>query len=493
MLDPEPSFATLQDADVPPATPVPPIPAAMAAPTGLEPCRDDEAPAAVDPNQVDWSIQLIDVPCAWQLAPTSQSLDFSAGLAKGKGIRIGHPDAGYKDHTDLQGEPPGQSSRVLGTWERDFVDGDRGLKSARNRDGQHGLSTGTVIMSAEMTGEIIGVAPKADLVALRVTKPRGVFPSPILFDSGAQALRDAIRYATHVAGCHVISISLGWFYNRGLHAAVREAEVADVIVCAAAGNYTPMVVWPAAYPEVVAVGGCTATRQPWPGSARGSAVDVSGPAENVWVASFTELGSEAPAQSSGTSFAVATVAGVAALWLAYHNRDFLLERYQGQVTLTALFRHVLAQSSDPFPSSLAGIGLGVGIVNARKALKTPLPTLTELQQQAPAAAFAQAPDTPVARIAAAFPDIAPAVLEEWLATNLAIPVAELNQRLAGVEEEIIFQIATDADRRAQLTAASHAINVAPGTPAPAALAGPASTAMLAEAPLSATLRRRLRD
>ena len=50
---------------------------------------------------------------------------------------------------------------------------------------------------------------------------------------------------------------------------------------------------------------------PW-----GRAVDVSGPAEDVWVPSFTRDRVEAPAQSKGTSFAVATVAGVAALWLA---------------------------------------------------------------------------------------------------------------------------------------------------------------------------------
>ncbi len=495
--DAEPAFRVLQDAVVPDGVErdALPVAAASAAPDDFEPCHDDDAPATVDPNLVDWSALLVDAQCAWIVPPPTHDPPYGSGRTRGEGTRIGHPDAGYRAHTDYLTEPAGESTRVLHALERDFVDGHTPVdpRPAQNPDGQHGLSTGTVIMSSDLTGDITGIAPAADIVPLRVTKPRGFIPSPILFDSGVRALRDGIGYAVHDAGCHVISISLGWFSNRSLHAAVRDAEANNVIVCAAAGNYTPFVIWPAAYAEVIAVGGCNATRHGWPGSARGRAVGISGPSEDVWVASFTRVGLEAPAQSSGTSFGVATVAGVAALWLAFHNRDYLLDRYQGQFTLTDVFRYILGLSSDPFADAVSSIGLGVGIVNARKTLKTPLPTIAQLQQQTPALAQAPLPDTPFNRVAAAFPDVEETRSEQWLAETLRVEADGLNEALDGVEDEIIFQIATDARLRSELTGIAPA--AAPGLdggPVPQAAPQP-STATLATNPLSDRLRSRVRQ
>ncbi len=441
--DAEPSFALIQDAFMPPADPAE-APVAMALPADIDPCADDDAPASLNPNDVDWSARLVDAPCAWRLDPPPE------GRTRGEGIRIGHPDSGYLDHVDLTTEPDGLPTRVRADLAYDFVDRDR---AARNQDGQHGLSTGAVIMSSDRTGRIMGIAPAAELVPLRVTKPRfGVIPAPILFDSGARALRDAIGYATFQADCHVISISLGWFWNRSLHNAIREAEANNVIVCAAAGNYTHLVVWPAAYAEVIAVGGCNAAREPWNGSAYGRSVDISGPAERVWVPGFTEIGAQAPHQSNGTSFAVATLAGVAALWLAYHGRETLLARYGDAFTLTDLFRYVLARSSDDFAVDVGG-RYGVGIVNARRALSTPLPSMDELYGAVSALPLAApAPTTPVSEIAALFPEISEDRLRHWLAHQLGVPPADLDDRIAGYEEEIIFQLVTDPGLRDQLIA-----------------------------------------
>lgn len=496
VLDAEPSFAVLQDAVVPPGVEPEdlPQPAGTVAPADFEPCNDDEAPAVVDARARDWSVRLIDAPCAWILPPPEHEAQFGPGRARGDRARIGHPDAGYRRHTDYLTEPEGHPPRVLHALERDFVDGkgvDDPFPAQEEPGGQHGLSTGSVIMSSDKTGSITGVAPEADIVPLRVTKPRGFLPAPILFDSGARALRDAIGYAVHEADCYVISISLGWFANRSLHAMLRDAVKNDVIVCAAAGNYTPFVVWPAAYPETIAVGGCNAMRQAWPGSARGRAVDVSAPADDVWVPSFTRDRVEAPAQSKGTSFAVATVAGVAALWLAYHNRDFLLARYRGEFTLTDVFRYVLSRSSDAFADAVGGIGLGVGIVNARKVLQTPLPTITEMALQVPAFARAPLPDTPLNRIAAAFPDVSRTRLERWLADAFNVPVDQLNTALSGVEDEVIFQIATDATLRARLTETVPVAVTPQGMPVPHGTPAPAPEAQLATSPLSTRLRSRL--
>ena len=480
--DAEPSFALIQDAFIPPADPTEvPRAAAMAAPTDADPCADDDAPASVNPNDVDWSARLVDAPCAWRLEPPAE------GKTRGEGIRIGHPDSGYLDHIDLTGEPDGEPSRVRTDLAFDFVDHDR---VAEDPDGQHGLSTGSVIMSSDRTGQIMGIAPAAELVPLRVTKPRlGFIPAPILFDSGARALRDAIRYATFQADCHVISISLGWFWNRSLHSAIREAEANNVIICAAAGNHTRIVVWPAAYAEVIAAGGCNAARVPWDGSAAGSRVDVSGPAEQVWVPAFTEDGAQSSRQSSGTSFAVATLAGVAALWLAYHGRDALLARYGGDVTLTDVFRRVLASSSDDFSVDTHG-RYGVGIVNARRALTTPLPSFADMRGAVAMQPLASpAPSTPVSEIAALFPDISEAQLRQWLAGQLHVPPDDLDDRVAGYEEEIIFQLVTNPGLRDQLASPP----AAPKSAAAEAMSTPIPETPLPTEQLSQRLQARLRE
>lgn len=482
----EPAFIVVQDAipEIAPGTELPAGVTAAQSPPIFESCLDDQAPSALDPNEIEWSPRLVDAPCAWQLEPPPK------GKRKGEGIRVGHPDSGYLLHPELFDEAPNLSKRILTELERDFVGRDN---KAQDAQGYHGLSTSSVIISSEISGRIMGVAPAAELVPLRVTKPHlfGI-PAPILFGSGARALRDAIRYAVNEADCHVISISLGWFANESMHEAVREAMEKNVIVCAAAGNYTGIVIWPAAYREALAVAGCNARRLPWSGSANGPQVGVSAPAETVWVPTFRKDGSPTQHQSSGTSFAVATVAGVAALWLAYHGRDALLQRYKGHFILTDVFRYVLGLSSDPFAVAV-GSNFGVGIVNARKVLKTPLPTLAQLQTALPAmlapAALAALPST-LASIAAVFPDISEDELRTRLAKIMNVPDAELEERLTEVDDEVLFHLVTDLSLRTQVMGvtpsaiASDAEGVAPA-------AAPPIPATLSANPLSERLRRRV--
>ena len=250
VLAAEPSFGVVQqiDSPEPDVEPAQDIAAAAEASPSFASCLDDAAPLSVNPNDKDWGPRLIDAPCAWRVPPPGPHNGFPAGKSRGAGIRIGHPDSGYRAHPELFDEDPGQPSRVLKRLERDFVDADR---VAEDPDGNHGLSTASVLMSSETHGQIVGVAPASQLVPLRVTKPRlGIIPAPVLFADGAGALRDAIRYAISGAvNCHVISISLGWLPNRSLHDAIRDAVRQNVIVCVAAGNSVGFVVWPAAYPR----------------------------------------------------------------------------------------------------------------------------------------------------------------------------------------------------------------------------------------------------
>ncbi|MFO7631556.1 MAG: S8 family serine peptidase, partial [Caldilinea sp.] len=423
---------------------------------------------------------------AWELQPASPEPGFTQGQRRGKGVRVGHPDSGYRRHPDMFAEPPGRPVRVLTALERDFIDND---KKAENNDGGHGLNTAGVLMSSDETGFVVGAAPEAEIVPLRVTKPRFGVPAPVLFDSGVRNLRDAIRYAVDQAGCHVVSISLGWFGNWSLHQAIREAVAKNVIVIAASGNYVPMVVWPAAYPEVIAVAGCDAERRPWSGASTGPQVDVSGPAARVWVAGFSASGVPSAGQSDGTSFATATLAGIAALWLAYHGRDYLLHRYRGAFTLTGVFRHIVHTTCDPFAFHVTR-GYGAGIYNARRILSAPLPTIAELQIASPvAAAAAPRVATPVDTIASAFPEVPEDVLRMRLAALLQVPESELDARLAGVEDELLFQVVTNLGLRNQLGAPVAPVEI--GGIAPAAAPVAAAHVTLVGSPLSSRLRERI--
>lgn len=489
VVDAEPSFEILQDnAD------------AMTFEAEEEDEAEEPALAATDPPifskaLFDWCPRLIDALGAWSLAPHQPEPGdpFPPGKSKGEGIVIGHPDSGYRRHPEILDEMAGLPTRVLANRGRDFVDGDDTME---DEDGGHGLGTASVLMSAENgPGEkfVTGVAPAARIIPYRVTKPHLLIPAPVLLESGMSRLADALFRAVD-DGCHVISISLGWLPLEKVRRAVQHAFEQDVIVVAAAGNNVRFVVWPAHYDEVVSCAGCTSKRRRWSGSSRGRRVDVTGPAEDVWKAAVGGNGAFEVEPSSGTSFAAASVAATAALWLAHWGRERLLDRYRGEFRLTAVFRKLLTESCDPPPAGHGG-QFGQGIVNARRLLETPLPTLEELRSGPSLlmaeAALAVAEPTPIAglrAVAEAFDDVPRQRLNADLAFLLNVPEDELAARLQGVGREVVFHALTNPDVREALLARED--EGEPGLLA-AAAALPEARASLLGMPLSERLRNRI--
>lgn len=490
VVDAEPSFVVLQDnADA----------------LTFEAEEDDDAEepalAATDPPifskaLFDWCPRLIDALGAWELAPHQPGPGdpFPPGKSKGEGIVIGHPDSGYRRHPEILDEMAGLPTRVLANRGRDFVDGDNTLE---DEDGGHGLGTASVLMSTENgPGEklVTGVAPAARIIPYRVTKPHLFFlPAPVLLESGMSRLGDALFRAVD-DGCHVISISLGWLPLEKVRRAVQHAFEQDVIVVAAAGNEVRFVVWPAHYGEVISCAGCTSKRRRWSGSSRGKRVDVTGPAEDVWKAAVGRNGAFEVEQSSGTSFAATSVAGTAALWLAHWGRERLLDRYRGEFRLTAVFRKLLTESCDPPPAGHGG-QFGQGIVNARRLLETPLPTLEELRSGPSLlmaeAALAVAEPTPIAglrAVAEAFDGVPRERLNADLSLLLNVPEDELAAQLQGVGREVVFHALTNPEVREALLAREE--EGEPGLLA-AEAALPEARASLLGMPLSERLRNRI--
>lgn len=452
---------------------------------------DAGEPPIFSKHVVDWCPRLIEAPAAWEVEPHPGGDGFPPGQRRGRGIVVGHPDSGYREHAEIRDNP----NRFLDERGFDFI-GDDELEE--DEQGGHGLGTASVLMSSvggPAQRFVTGVAPEASLIPYRVTRPHFGIPPPVLFRSGMLRLADAIHHAVDEDRCDVISISLGWLKNGKVEEAVNKAFEKEVIVAAAAGNRVRFfVVWPAAYEKVIACAGCTSKRRRWSSSSRGKEVDVTGPAEHIWKADIDGNGGPAVVPSSGTSFAAASVAGLAALWLARWGKQRLLSLYQGRFRLATVFRKVLLDTCDPEPEGADG-EFGRGIVNARKLLQAPLPTLAELQvSEAPLfEAFGAAGAEPTAiagwsAVASAFPNVPQPQLRSELSSLLGIPDAELDARLFGVGREVVFRILTDPALREALF--SSGISPAPYAAAEGVPMAAARLRLL-ELPVSERLRARI--
>ncbi len=197
---------------------------------------------ATPPSDRYWHLREMKVQQAWDFSIAS------GAPARGLGIRIGHLDTGWTTHPEL--EP---SLDLRGQF--DFVDDDPIARDEQAKGNPfHGSRTGSVIAStfsgdlpgkaAPFLGDLAGVSPNAKPVPIRVVK------RVVVFFNG-----DVARGIRHAADndCHVISMSLGGVGGNTLHDAVRHAVAKNLIVCAAAGNCVGMVVWPARFPESIAV------------------------------------------------------------------------------------------------------------------------------------------------------------------------------------------------------------------------------------------------
>jgi hypothetical protein len=300
-----------------------------------------------------WALKNLRVPQAWGQSPE-----------RGQGVVVTQPDTGVTAHPELS---PGVDT----TRDRDLLDNDNDATDPLTRrwwwpdNPGHGTGTASVVMSRE-AGVVVGSAPQATLVPLRSNR------SVVLVFDGDVAR--AVEYARQIGG-HVITMSLGGVgFSPALRAAIDAAIKDGILVLAAAGNQVGFVVAPANYGEVIAVAASNIQDQPWSGSSHGGAVDVTAAGESVHVAQARKAGGGnvySTGLGSGTSYAVALTAGVAALWLAHHGRDALIARY-GRPNLQAVFTDVLRHSSRQ-PAGWDTGEYGSGIVDAGALLAAPLP------------------------------------------------------------------------------------------------------------------------
>jgi hypothetical protein len=406
-----------------------------ARPAGRKAAGGDQAHDPATDREYDWSLRKANVLAAWSLF---------GSRPPGGGVRIAHPDTGYTSHPELA-----DPSRVLSSEGYDYNEGDPDpvddlVDDFADNPG-HGTATGSVIVSgvgAPGGGSgpfVSGVAPHAMLIPIRTTE------SVVLVST--RGLRQAIDHAAARAVA-VVSISLGGpFPGFGTRRAIQRAVDAGAIVLAAAGNKVGFVVFPAAFDEVIAVAASNIHDQAWSGSSRGDAVDIAAPGESVWRAKADRDRAGrlrfVVERGSGTSYAVATTAGIAALWVSYHGWPTLMRKY-GAANIARVFKQLL-QATCRVPSGWDAGNYGPGIADAKALLAAPLPDTVPARKLRDLRRPAVASDaTGLETLIHLFPDVPRTRIETALAALLSVPDRALPSILQEFGDELAFQLVMNA-------------------------------------------------
>lgn len=237
-------------------------------------------PAPSQPAEVlPWGIDRIDADLVW-------------GITTADPIKVAIVDTGIDiKHPDLKDNLKGGVSTV-------------GYTTSYNDDNGHGTHVAGIAAAIDNEIGVIGVGPQIDLYAVKVLDRRG---SGWLSDV-IEGLDWAIQN-----GMEVVNMSLGTNSDvQSFKDAIQKVNAAGIVQVAAAGNNGGAVIYPAAYPEAIAVSATDSTDTIASWSSRGPEVDLAAPGVNIY---STYKGS-AYKTLSGTSMAAPHVAGTAALVLS---------------------------------------------------------------------------------------------------------------------------------------------------------------------------------
>lgn len=200
----------------------------------------------------------------------------------GTGVRIAVLDTGIADHLVFR-NPISRTN---------FVD----LPSDLSLLNGHGTSVASLIFSSDPRAP--GVAPGATPLSYRIADDDGASNTFLISQGILAAIED---------GANFINLSLGTPSNSDLlRDTVEFAASRNVVIVASSGNTgTEGVLFPAAYPSVIAVGAVDAANQHLDFSTTGSQVSLSAPGLAITAA----FPNERAASVTGTSFSAPIVTG----------------------------------------------------------------------------------------------------------------------------------------------------------------------------------------
>ena len=274
-----------------------------------------------------WGVDRIDAEKVW--AVTTGDLVKVAVIDTG--IDVFHPD--------LKDNIKGGMSAVAYT-------------ASYNDDNGHGTHEAGIIGAIDNTIGVIGVGHQIDLYAVKVLDRRG---SGYLSD-----IIEGLDWAIS-NGMQVVNMSLGTASNiLSFREAVQRVNAAGIVQVAAAGNSGGSVIYPAAYPEVIAVSATDSSDKIASWSSRGPEVDLSAPGVSI----YSTYKGQIYKTLSGTSMAAPHVTGVIALMIDRKTCDYDLN---GICTPAEVQQKLEATAED-----LGVVGkdnlYGAGLIDAEKAI-----------------------------------------------------------------------------------------------------------------------------
>lgn len=210
----------------------------------------------------------------------------------GNGIKVGIIDTGIQlNHPDLVANIKGGYNAI------------NSRKSADDDNG-HGTHVAGTVAAVNNSIGVVGASHQSWLYAIKVLNVNG---SGYLSD-----VIEGIEWAiSH--NLQVINLSLGTSSNvQSFHDAIIAAKNAGIVVVAAAGNNGGAVLYPAAYPEAIAVSATDQNNVIASWSNRGPEIDLAAPGVSI----YSTYKKSSYATMSGTSMATPHVSGSAALLLA---------------------------------------------------------------------------------------------------------------------------------------------------------------------------------
>lgn len=258
---------------------------------GLFPVKREEILSIQEAQQqAGWTISAFNLPKAWK-------------YTQGEGVKVAVLDTGCDlSHPDLvENLLPGKN----------FINPKQPPQDDSTNG--HGTHVSGIICAANNEIGMVGVAPKAKLIPVKVLDKWG--------NGSLDVVAEGIRWAVE-QGADFISLSLGSPAPlQQVRKAIQYAESKSVIVFCAAGNagQTRDVFYPAAYPETISIGAIDESFHRAPFSCTGKNLDFMAPGSRV----FSTVPKSWYAILSGTSMACPFAVGVAALVLSYKRKSNL--------------------------------------------------------------------------------------------------------------------------------------------------------------------------
>ncbi|MFZ2071774.1 MAG: S8 family serine peptidase [Halobacteriota archaeon] len=328
---------------------IPAVAAVLPGKAGVNAMRDNPNIAYIEPDYevqttetLPWGIDRINAEMVWN--GTEGKTDVSLTGNAGAGINIAIIDTGINySHPDLKDNYKGGY---------DFVNND----TDPGDDNGHGTHCAGII-AAEANGKgIVGVAPAANLYAIKVMN-----------STGRGYISDVIAGFEWSITHHmdIISMSIGSTHDsRALHDACDKAYNVGLLLVSSAGNNGnadgtgDTVTYPGKYDSVIAVAAVDSQNKRASFSSTGLEVELAAPGVNIYSAYLNNT----YATMSGTSMACPHVTGTAALvWAAYPDYIHVNVRERLQATAEDLGK---PGKDDAF---------GYGLVNAETAAYVSIP------------------------------------------------------------------------------------------------------------------------